>query len=887
MQHPVRRPLAYLIVGAFALGALAAAPPAAAAQGSPLFLSEVIEGSSNNKAVEVYNATDSAVDLSGYRIEVFFNGGSSSTAFPLSGSLASHDVFVFASATANAAILAQADLTTTTGLFNGDDAIALTKDGQILDVFGQIGFDPGSFWGSGKDITQDRTLQREPDSCGDMNGADAFVPTTGWDVFPQDTVTGLGSHTSNCTGVIVVPDPDPVADCAADTVAIGAVQGSGGASPVAGQNVLIEGTVVADFQHTDLDGFYLQDAGDGSASTSDGVFVYQQDPDNTPGNGDGIIDVHVGDVVNVAGKVSEYQGLTEVTAADTEVCATDATVPAPLVLSLPMSDEAREAVEGMYVTFPDPLTIGEFFEFGRFNTVTVAPTRQLTPTAVVEPGAPAQAALAANLAAQLIVDDARVRQNPDPLLHPNGEPFTLDNLFRGGDVLTGVTGIMDQRVRTGVASEFSYGIDLTEPTGYEVHNPRTGAPEVGGDLKVSSFNVLNYFTTLNSRGANTADELARQQAKIVSALAQIDADVFGLIEIENNGDAEHPAVETLTNALNAAIGGEPVYSYIDTNQKIGTDVITTAFVYKKTTVAPVGDFKLLTSAVDPRFIDTLNRPALAQTFQAIEGGEPVTVVVNHLKSKGSACAGDPDTGDGSGNCNITRTNAAKALVDWIAKDPTKQGTADRTLIIGDLNSYDKEDPIDVFTGAGYTDLLLKYQGEDAYSYVFDGMTGYLDHALAGTGLVADVTGASTWSINADEAQVLDYNTEFKPANQVTGLFAPDPYRSSDHDPVLVGIDLDTTPPTLALTATPESLFPPNNKQRTITIEVDAADDFGDVTVELVSAEASGSKKAAVTTVDDTTFDVVAAKGAEYVFTYKATDAAGNSTTESITVVVVP
>lgn len=685
-----------------------------------------------------------------------------------------------------------------------------------------------------------------------------------------------------------VPKPDaPVgdADCTSSVVSIGSVQGAGAASPLAGSVVRIEGTVVADFQTTDLDGFYLQDAGDGSAATSDGIFVFQQDGDNAPGNGDGIIDVSVGDVVNVAGAVSEFQGLTEVTAADTEVCDTGTAGPSPMPLTLPLEDPAREAVEGMLVTFAQPLKIAEYFEFGRFNTITVAPERLFQPTAVVEPGSPEQQALAAsNVAAQLIIDDARGRQNPDPLIHPNGQPYSLDNLFRGGDVLTGVTGVLDQRVRTGDSPQVSsYGIQPTVAPGYQVVNPRPAVPEVGGDLKVSSFNVLNYFTTLDSRGANSAYELERQQAKIVAALAAIDADVFGLMEIENNGGAEVPAVATLAAALNAHLGAD-VYSYVDTGEAIGTDVIATAFLYKTATVSPLGDpaWKI----DDPRWAANRNRPPLTQTFQAAAGGEPVTISVNHLKSKGSGCGtADPDLGDGQGECSLTRENAAAALVDWLAKDPTGQGTGDRTLVIGDLNSYDKEDSIDVFTAAGYTDMLLAYQGEYAYSYVFDGQLGYLDHALAGPGLVADVTGASTWAINADEAQVLDYNVEFKPASQVTGLYAPDPFRSSDHDPVLVGIDLDTTPPTLSVTASPEVVFPPNGKERTVTVTVVAADDSGEVAVELVSAQASGSKKAAVTTVDDTTFRVVAASKSVYEFTYRATDAAGNSTTETVRVVV--
>src|SRR4030095_9067327 len=97
-----------------------------------------------------------------------------------------------------------------------------------------------------------------------------------------------------------------------------------------------------------------------------------------------------------------------------------------------------------------------------------------------------------------------------------------------------------------------------------------------------------------------------------------------------------------------------------------------ALIYKPGVATPVGTWKILTTAVDPRFIDTKNRPSLAQTFRDNSTGRKFTVVVNHLKSKGSDCndVGDPDTGDGQGNCSQTRKAAALALVDWISPDPT-------------------------------------------------------------------------------------------------------------------------------------------------------------------------------------------------------------------------
>ena len=209
---------------------------------------------------------------------------------------------------------------------------------------------------------------------------------------------------------------------------------------------------------------------------------------------------------------------------------------------------------------------------------------------------------------------------------------------------------------------------------------------------------------------------------------------------------------------------------------------------------PVGPFAILTSAVDPRFIDTLNRPALAQTFGGVADGALFTVVVNHLKSKGSDCnaVGDPDTGDGSGNCNITRTRAAEALVDWLATDPTGSGDPD-VLVIGDLNAYAKEDPVDRFVGAGYTDLIAAELGDEGYSFVFQGQSGYLDHALASPWLTEQVTGAAEWHVNADEPISLDYNTNFKSAGQIASLYAPDQFRASDHDPLIVGLDVGAPP----------------------------------------------------------------------------------------------
>jgi predicted extracellular nuclease len=340
------------------------------------------------------------------------------------------------------------------------------------------------------------------------------------------------------------------------------------------------------------------------------------------------------------------------------------------------------------------------------------------------------------------------------------------------------------------------------------NNERTETPEdVGGTLKVASFNVLNYFTTINSRGADSIAELDRQREKTAAAVCAIDADIAGLIEIENNAGV---AINDLLNGAGGINETCGPYDLIETGV-LGTDEIIQAFIYKPASVSPVGDFAVLDSSVDTRFLDDFNRPALAQTFQDNTTGGIFTVVVNHLKSKGSDCnaVNDPDILDGQGNCNITRTKAAAAMVDWLATDPTGSGDED-FLIMGDLNSYRNEDPIDTIeigsddtagTADDYTDLLDVLAGPSAYSFVFDGQLGYLDTALASNDLLAEVTGITEWHINADEIPVFDYNDEiddgsnessFERESASLPIYEPNQYRSSDHDPVLVGLDLVAT-----------------------------------------------------------------------------------------------
>ncbi|KEF33187.1 nuclease [Deinococcus sp. RL] len=634
---------------------------------------------------------------------------------------------------------------------------------------------------------------------------------------------------------IVFTALDNPGENAAPLTNIAAVQGAtpngDAASPLAGQSVTVEGVVTA--VTPGLSGFFLQEEGldaDGDAATSDGIFVFC---------GSTCPSLSAGDRVRVTAQVTEFRRsytfnrgqpseetvtapftLTQLTNAAVTVLAQGYALPAPVTVApnLPLAE--RERLEGMRVTTTGVVTNN--FPLGRFGSVDLAAERIANFTQV---NAPSQAAYAAFLAdlpnRTLRVDDGSTAQNPASVFGRDGQPLGAANTLRGGDTGT-VTGVLHYDHdgfgdRSG--SAFAYRVQA-ESALFQATNPRTDAPAtVGGTLRVGSMNVLNYFTTLvssntgctpngtssSSRGANTCDEFERQRAKIVAAITKLDPAVLGLLEIENDFDrGANSSVANLVAALNAATAPN-TYAYVNPGAKVGTDAISVAMIYQPARVTPVGPLAILDASKDARYIDTCNRPTWAQTFQANDNGGRFTAVMAHLKSKGSPCSAlnDADRGDGQGNAYLARERATAALVDWLATNPTGIAEDDR-LIMGDLNAYAQETAVQNLLAGGYGNLFPN----TAYSYQFDGQWGSLDHALASSSLRRQVTGQTKWHINADEPTVLDYNVEFKSAAQQVSLYAPDPFRSSDHDPVLVGLNLTAqapiTAPVASVALTPET-----------------------------------------------------------------------------------
>ena len=474
--------------------------------------------------------------------------------------------------------------------------------------------------------------------------------------------------------------------CQASFTPIPAIQGSG-VSPAITGTVTTKGVVTADLEGAaKLGGFYLQDvSGDADPATSDGVFVYTGTADL----------VSAGQVVRVTGYARDRYGQTTIngsnadSSAVTDIVACGADLVTPTDVTLPFAATTTpERFEGMLVRLPQDLVISEYVNFDRYGEIVLAlplpgEPRLFTGTELDEPGVAATARTEANALRRVVLDDNSLSQNPTTLRHPNGEPFSLDNRFRGGDKVTDVVGILGY--------DFSaFRVYPTAVAQYTAVNARPSAP-AGGKFRVGSVNASNYFLTggpaascgpnqdLVCRGWDEAGEFNRQRDKLLAALDALDADIIGLTEIENT-----PGVEPLADL----VSGLPGYGFVDTGT-IGTDAIKPALLYRTAAVTPVGAFKVLEVAGSPR-------PSLAQTFRDA-AGESFTVVVNHFRSKGAPCAGDPDTGDGQGECNATRTAAAQALVDWLAGDPTGSGDPD-VLLIGDFNSYTLEDPIDALTG---------------------------------------------------------------------------------------------------------------------------------------------------------------------------------------------
>lgn len=621
------------------------------------------------------------------------------------------------------------------------------------------------------------------------------------------------------------------------------IQGNGLASPIgSGVNVTIEGVVTGSYQGSGkLSGFFVQEEdadADADPATSEGIFVYCASCPTAVGEGQR---------VRVSGVVSEFFGLTEITASTpAAVVVTDAgnnlAALTPATITLPVVgdvDAYYEARESMLVRFADPLFVSEYFELARYGQIELyAGGRPRQFTEDNAPNATGYATHLDNLARRrVIVDDENNIENW-PLTQPEGTQAFFhpqlrggfgagtqgEDFFRGGDRVDSLTGVLHWSF-AGFTGTDAWRIRPTRaaPVAFTPVNGRdANVPVVDSAIRAASVNVLNYFTTLDTtassssgpcgpaggqdcRGADNVAELDRQRERTAIVLCALNADVAGLVEIQNA--ATSAPITDLLAAVNVRCGGAHPYVAAGTGAALGSDAIRNHLIYRSGVLAPVGS-----ALVDN---DTIhNRPPLAQTFDIVDTTNPAfgqrfTAIVNHFKSKSCSGAGgaDADSGDGQACYAARRTAQATRLLAWIGSTVVPAANDADVLLLGDYNAYARETPIATLAAAGYVDLLAVLGGAEAYSYLFDGQLGHLDYALASASLAPQVQGIAPWHINADELPQFDYNDDVRDTGEAAYEEEPNgatltpprslvltqsPFRASDHDPVLVGLFADDT-----------------------------------------------------------------------------------------------
>lgn len=601
----------------------------------------------------------------------------------------------------------------------------------------------------------------------------------------------LAAAAALLTAVPTVAGAQAFGACDADDLTlVSTVQGDGFTSPLDGQEVTIEAAVTG--VYPELEGITVQEEPadvDDDPATSEGVFV-------DLGSATAVAGFERSDIVQVTGTVEESFGHTEI-AGDAAVCNVAQVKVAPTPLRLPAEDAEREALEGMLVVTTQDLTVTGLFSAYRFGELGVSSSGILRePTAVHEPGSPAALALAEQNADDLLhIDDrGEFGNDNDPWFGEPGE--------RAGDIVAaGVEGVL----------VFSFGDYKIEPVdefpeivaGDPAFASRAPAPDLGAGNDIGAFNVLNYFNTFGDsavlRGARSPEQFELQSAKIVDAILDLDTAVLGLVELENDyedrfdGDpSTEPSIQTLVGQLNA-VAGAGTYDWIRIPEALltpdglgggglGTDAIAVGIIYQPDRATPVGkpatfDIDALLGGEDP----DNNRWPLAHSFEI--DGEVVTVVVNHFKSKGSTCDdtvvpngfGDGQDDPQTGSCDLVREYAAERLLEWVRTKPTQVQSPD-TFVVGDLNAYPEEDPIEIFLDAGYLDVMERH--DDTFTFKFDGRYGRLDYILASPSAKRLVDDAAVWHANAPEPYGYLYFNE--PIDATA-------YASSDHDPVVTAV----------------------------------------------------------------------------------------------------
>lgn len=567
--------------------------------------------------------------------------------------------------------------------------------------------------------------------------------------------------------------------CNESTTPIHQIQSNQSTSPHLDQIHTVRGVVTANFQgESELGGFFIQSLvanTDSDPQTSEGLYI-----EYLATSAEGL--VKPGQEVIVTGTVTEAQQLTQLQqVTQVSVCG-NAEQPQPIELTLPVANRADfEHYEGMLVTTTSPLVVNGNYQLARHGQFQAAPERLYTPTQRVKPGTEAQQVADYNNRSLITIDD---NQAPNPQLVPYPAPhLTAANSLRAGTQIEPITGVL---------SEFNndYRIQPTQAVVVASRAERPAAPPAPAaqTIRISAFNVLNYFNGEGAeksfpteRGAKNLAAFTLQQAKIVEAMATLDAHIIGLMEIENDGYDATSAIVQLTEALRAKTGEPWEFIRATESGPFGSDQITNGLLYRADKVRPEGN--ILTITEYP--FGARSRYPLIQQFTPTHNQESFLVAVNHFKSKGGCPrTNDPanqNNADGQACWNGARVQSAQLLADFIENDPRTDHIEARVLL-GDFNAYAQEDPMQLLIQRGYHNRIDVFE-PNGYSYVFAGQAGSLDHLLVSTTLHNRVVRQHHWSINADEPTALQYNQ----AVDNPDWASESPFRSSDHDPVYADI----------------------------------------------------------------------------------------------------
>ncbi|ASI36372.1 endonuclease [Exiguobacterium sp. N4-1P] len=817
----------WALVGALTAGILPQAGIIVGAEGEGVILSEYIEGSSNNKAIEIYNGSGQIINLADYTLVQYTNGGPSESKITLSGTIDPGKTFVIANSSANADIKAKAQQTTGSLNFNGNDPVALKKGDVVLDIIGPIG--------SSADFAKDTTLVRNTNVT---TGSKTYEPSQ-WTSFPVDTLTDLGSHKAEAGDILVAPTADPVGEVergdkvtltgegtihytvdgstptvespvysepitineemtiqavvvkngktsavstfkyyiAPPLTKISSIQGIAHLSPYADQLVRTTGVVT---YIVDANNFYMQDPNpDNNSKTSEGILVYSKNHGAA-----------VGQKVATTGYVKEWLlggysdkaetdlPVTELSAVNLVKGALNEGLPASIVLGgdgvLIPTDVVDNDAFANFDPEEDAIDLYESVEGMRValpNAIVTGPQANRTIPVRTQTADKAYTKRGTPI---LTADNV----NPERLFVEMG---SSSYRAKSGDRFEGtIEGVMSYNYSA--YKVLSKAADLPKLVTSEIDRQPTNIETGESRLTVASYNVENFASTAD---AGKVDRVSEGIATFLKT-----PDIVGLTEMQDNDGAvdsgtvdASKSFETLIAAIEAKTGVKYAYTDIapedkkDGGQPGGN--IRVGFLYnpERVSLAP-GKKGTATEAVsvengkltsNPGRIQPLD-PNFASSRKPLVGeflfkGESYHVIVNHFNSKGGDGADFGKNQPVVRKSEVQRHAIATIVQDFVNELETEVKDSN-VVVLGDLNDFQFSKTLDILKGKNLWNTVDDLPKSERYSYVYNGNAQVLDHILISKNLKRYTS-----------SDIVNINSDYMEADG----------SASDHDPAIISI----------------------------------------------------------------------------------------------------